>query len=162
MGIDADQLRVEIVRPALHAIGLHSVAAEDLVMGTAAQESRLKYVKQLGKGPALSIYQIEPATYNDYWDNFLEHRPKLAQKIIDYCGISEHSFTADHRPDVERLVYDLRYATIMCRIHYRRIRAPLPKSGDILGYANYWKKYYNTYLGHGSVEQFINSYQLVN
>jgi hypothetical protein len=153
--MDATQLRYEIVKPALELIGLHSKAAENLVMGTAAQESHLKYVKQI-KGPALSIFQIEPATYLDYWDNYLDlpGKSKLKEKILKALDV-------DDQPLHDRLVYDLRMGAIMCRIHYRRIRAPLPRFNDIKGMAEYWKKYYNTKYGRGTVDEFIQNYAKV-
>ncbi len=152
--MDATQLRELIVRPSLEEVGLHSDAAEDLVMGTAAQESHLMYVKQLGGGPALSLFQIEPATYKDYWDNYLNHRVDLITEIQKACGFQGV-------PEPSRLVWDLKFASIMCRIHYRRISSPLPEHGDIAEYAAYWKKYYNTVHGAGTEEEFVQNYELV-
>jgi hypothetical protein len=135
-------------------VGLHTLAAEDLVMGTAAQESHLKYVKQLGSGPALGLFQVEPFTYNDYWDNFVDDRSDLRESIL-------HAIRTEGEPRPDRVIWDLRYASIMCRIHYRRIRSPLPQHGDISGYAAYWKKYYNTIHGSGTEEEFIKNFKLV-
>lgn len=151
--MDPRQLREEIVRPALKCVGLYTDAAEDLVMGTAAQESHLKFVKQLGGGPALSLFQIEPATHADYWDNYLAYKGDLSERILKAVGIS------DGRPHKSRLVWDLRYSAIMCRIHYRRIRSPLPEYGDVEGYARYWKKFYNTPLGAGTEEEFVKNWK---
>jgi len=153
--MDATQLRELIVRPSLEEVGLHSDAAEDLVMGTAAQESHLMYVKQLGGGPALSLFQIEPATHQDYWDNYLQFQGELSQKIIDAIAFD------GLRPDNERLVWDLKYGALMCRVHYRRVAEALPQSGDVAGYAAYWKKYYNTVHGAGTEEEFVQNYELV-
>lgn len=152
--MDARQLRELIVKPALEEVGLHSDAAEDLVMGTAAQESHLMYVKQLGGGPALSLFQIEPATYNDYWENYLAYQADLVTEIRAACGF-------EGTPEPTRLVWDLKFASIMCRVHYRRISSPLPMHGDLPGYAAYWKKYYNTIHGAGTEEEFIENYELV-
>jgi len=41
----------------------------------------------------------------------------------------------------------------MCRLHYRRIPKPLPSSPE--GQAKYWKKYYNSMAGRGTVEDFL-------
>ena len=60
--LNVRDLRVEVIRPALRALDLWSPAAEDLVLGTAAQESGLAYLRQIGGGPALGLWQIEPAT----------------------------------------------------------------------------------------------------
>ena len=150
--IDASQLRNDIVRPALEDTGMWSLDAENLVMGTAAQESRLKYIRQLGDGPALSLFQMEPATYKDIWDNYLSYREDLSETIlnaIDASGI----------PPATRLMWDLRFSAIMCRVHYRRVQEPLPT--DLPGMAQYWKDHYNTVLGAGTVEEFIENYHLV-
>ena len=150
--MNADQLRHIIVKPALEAIGLWSEAAENLVMGTAAQESHLEYVKQLN-GPALGLFQMEPATYHDLWDSYLGHRPELASKIrqaIEYNG---------GIPPASRMCWDLRFAAIMCRIHYRRIPKALPDAEDIWALAAYWKKFYNTPLGAGTEAQFADNYR---
>lgn len=151
--MNAYQLRTLIVRPALEAVGLHSPAAENLVMGTAAQESRLNYVHQLGSGPAKGLWQVEPATYADYL-RYLSTRPTLRRLILKQVGYLT-------LPPVERVVSDLSLAAIMCRIHYRRVSAPLPDANDVDGMARYWKKYYNTHLGAGTVEQFVRNYALV-
>lgn len=63
--IDPRQLRDLIVRPVPEQLDLYSPAAEQLVMGTAAQESRLVYIRQhLGEdkhGRGRGLWQIEPA-----------------------------------------------------------------------------------------------------
>ena len=75
LGLDVNQVRLYVVRPALQEIGLWSQVAENLVLGTAVTESRLKYLKQLGKGPALGIFQMEPFTHNDIWRTHLWGKP---------------------------------------------------------------------------------------
>lgn len=154
MGINAEQFRELVVRPALQDMRLHSQAAEDLVVGTAAQESRLAYLKQSPTGPALGVFQIEPATYRDYWQNYLRRRRALRERILRDVG-------ATRQPPPEKLITDLRFAAIMCRVHYLRIRAPLPDAGDVRGMAEYWKRYYNTHLGAGEVAHFVRSYRTV-
>jgi len=153
--MDAFQLREYIVKPALESVGMYSEVAEDLIMGTAAQESLLSYVKQLGNGPAVGLFQMEPNTYHDIWENYLMHRHELRSKVI-----SAIRFDAIV-PDPRRMIWDHRLAAIMCRIHYRRVPAPLPEYEDIEGYAAYWKKYYNTILGAGTTEEYIKNFELV-
>lgn len=58
--MDKRQLR-NLIRRVLIGIGGYSEEAENLLMGTAAQESALgEYIRQLGNGPALGIFQMEP------------------------------------------------------------------------------------------------------
>lgn len=149
--MNADQLREYIVRPALESIDAWSAAAENLVMGTAAQESHLKYVRQIGGGPAVGLFQMEPATHIDIWDNYLQYRDRLAEKILD-------SISAPGIPKAERMMWDLRYAAIMCRVHYRRVPKPLPDKHEIHSLAEYWKEFYNTPEGAGTVYEFVQNY----
>lgn len=48
MGINPHQLRDLVIRPTLKRLGFWSTAAEELVLGTAIQESSLQYLQQLG------------------------------------------------------------------------------------------------------------------
>lgn len=153
---DQKQLRSLIDRT-LRAIDLYMPAASNLLMGTAAQESRLgTYLRQLGGGPALGIYQMEPRTHDDIWINYLAHRPELKRKVSRYLswshiGGSESFFS-------EELEWNMAYATAMARVHYLRIPERLPADGDIDGLARYWKQHYNTPLGAGTEYEFVHNY----
>lgn len=128
-------------------------------MGTAAQESRLKYVHQI-RGPAVGLFQVEPTTFYDYWDGYLTDHQDLRDRVLEQNGIA-HSSLFDGRPDPNLCIWNARFAAMMCRIHYLRIRAPLPEHGDIEGLARYYKKYYNTIYGKATEEEFIENYKLV-
>ena len=145
MGLNPYQLRDLVIRPTLQRLAIWSDAAEELVLGTAIQESGLQYLQQLGGGPARGLWQMEPATHNDIWQNFLHFRTKLGLNVLG-------PYT---RPDPTRLVWDLAYACSMCRILYLRCSDPLPPAGDIKAQAAYWKTHFNTPLGKGTVEQYI-------
>lgn len=146
--IDVPQFKQLVVVSALKAIGLYSEAAAELLLGTAIQESRLQYLKQLGNGPAMGVFQMEPATYNDIWTNYLAYRPELAIKV----GKLSHKLHSDS------LATDLLFAAAMCRIHYLRVKDPLPEQGDYEAQAAYWKEYYNTYLGAGTEEEYMENW----
>lgn len=147
MSFHALQFRMEVIRPALVSINKWSRAAEDLLMGTAAVESKLgTYLVQLSNGPAKGVFQMEPATHDDIWDNFLSFRPELVQDILSSLGLV-------WRPGASRMVWDLRYAAIMARMHYLRVPEKLPSS--VRGQAEYWKKYYNTALGDGQPSHYV-------
>ena len=146
--MDAKQLTELVVRPTLKSIGLHSEAAEQLVVGTIFVESRAKYLKQIGNGPALGIVQMEPATHDDIWDNYLRYRGSLAHEVAKLARC--------HVP--AELITNLAYAVAMCRVHYRRVPEPLPEAGDIPALARYWKRYYNTHKGAGDVSDFVDKF----
>ena len=165
--LDAAQLREYVVRPALQAVpSFWTPAAEDLIMGTAAQESRLTYLDQKeasGRrpqiGPGIGLWQMEAATHADLW-RWIRSRPGLGLQILVAAGVR----TRDASPfEVElwHLHGNLRYACIMARALYRRRPEPLPPAGNVPAYAAYWKQHYNTPKGRGTVAQFVKNYQLV-
>lgn len=130
---------------------VNSADAVELLMLTAAQESHLgSYITQIN-GPAQGIFQMEPATEEDIYDNFLAYQPSLEGFV------NRASLWQGFHPSVGELIWNLKYAIIMCRVHYWRVKAPLPNL--ISGYAQYWKDYYNTSLGRGTVDEAIANYQ---
>ena len=147
--INIPQFRELILRPALTVIGYHSDAAEELVLGTALQESRLTYIKQLGSGPALGVFQMEPATHDDIWENWLAYKDDVAEKLLTLAAPNN----GEH-PSANELIGNLWYAAAMCRIHYVRRPEALPEAGDVPGQAAYWKEHYNTYLGAGTEDEY--------
>lgn len=152
--IDPDQLTRLIIRPSLKLMGMHSRAAEQLLLGTACAESACgKYLHQVG-GPALGIYQMEPFTHDDIWGTYIKYRLDLGismRHIISPEDLGKPGMP----PKSALLVHDLRYATIMARLKYRRSPMPLPVAGDWEGMAAMWKAVYNSAAGKGTVEHFM-------
>jgi hypothetical protein len=152
MSINSKQLRLLVVRPTLEYLNLWSESAENLLLGTCAQESSMgAFIKQVG-GPALGIYQMEPATQADIGENFLAYKPELAGKI---AGLSAHAILNDTDNQV---VWNLAYATALCRVHYLRVPSALPPANETSLLAAYWKQHYNTPLGKGTEKEFVENY----
>ncbi len=143
-----------VIAPALQRIDLFSAAAQQLLLGTAIQESGLSARIQLGGGPALGLFQMEPNTANDIWTNFLSYRPGLAGRMTALLS-------APGANKVAELQNNDMYAAAMARVCYYRAPAPLPALNDIQGMARYWKQYYNTPLGAGSPSQFVANWNRV-
>ena len=152
--LDPHQLRVYVVRPALQYIEKWSRDAEELVMGTAAQESNLVYLRQLGNGPAAGLWQMEPETHDDIWKNYLEYRRDLRMKITHLRPPGVMSTTM-------ALAGSLSYAAAMCRVHYLRVPKALPSGDDVEAMARYWKRFYNTAEGKGTEEEFVRNYRRI-
>ncbi|MFR5683794.1 MAG: hypothetical protein ACLUD1_07050 [Clostridia bacterium] len=147
--MDKEQLR-DLIHRVLVALDLHSEVAENLLMGTAAQESELgEYIRQLGSGTALGIFQMEPNTFKDIVYNYLQYKPDLAKKIIYVSGINALRS--------EYLEYNFALSICMCRVHYLRVSEPIP--ANLLGWAKYWKEYYNTRLGKGTEGEFMQNFK---
>jgi len=143
----------EVILPALAglAVDADAKAASQLLLGTAIQESNLHYRRQLGDGPARGLFQMEPATHNDIWTNYLAYQAGLAAKVRGFLDGAAQSADALETND--------RYAAAMARVHYRRVPAALPPVGDINAMGAYWKQYYNTPAGHGTAAQFVTNWR---
>lgn len=147
---DRQQFR-ELIEDVLQGLGLHSPAAVNLLLGTAAQESRFgTYLHQVGGGPALGVFQMEPATERDIWDNYIKYKPSLVQEIAATTGATGPGL---------HLRWNLAYQIAMARVHYLRQPGSLPADNDVPGLAAYWKQHYNTPQGAGSVEKFEENYR---
>ena len=151
MGIDPSQFRHLIIRPALSILNMPGVKAEALLLGTAAQESAMgRYLHQLGGGPALGVFQMEPATFRDIWRNYIHFQPDITRRLALHWPME---------PEPEEMISDLMLAAVMCRLHYRRVLEPLPDHQDVGALAAYWKRYYNTPAGRGVESDFIQSWR---
>lgn len=121
---------------------LASEDAVSLVLGTAAVESQFgTYLRQLGNGPALSVFQIEMPTFEWLQSTFSRKYPE----------ISDIKF--------RQIEWDLRSGIIFCRLRYRVDPEPLPSCRNVLAMAEYWKRVYNTRLGKGTVKGFLAAYK---
>ena len=130
-------------------MNLDSQAARDLIYKTGMAESGYKTLQQYGGGPALGFFQMEPNTAIDIWDNYVMYRPKYRDKLyalgfdegaLEFCLLSNVGLQA-----------------AFCRLHYRRVPSALPKAGNLQAQAEYWKKYYNSNLGKGTVKHFMEA-----
>lgn len=170
--MNVEDFRGRVVRATLKKMALHSDSAENLLVGTALQESRLHYLKQLG-GPALGLYQMEPETHDDIWVNYLADREDLFNKVWEFTSnqptenIVLRTVTDEgaplkipfNYPDAEELIWNLAYATAMARVHYLRVPWRLPAPDDIEGLSLYWKQHWNTPQGKGEPKDFVRKYR---
>jgi hypothetical protein len=149
--MNVTDLRLYVIRPVCQHLELWSDAAENLVLGTALVESGGEHLAQV-KGPALGLWQVEPATHDDLWRNYLAYRPKLADKM------HELETAAALTAGALELVGNLYYAAGVCRLIYLR-RAPRDLPADALGMATLWKHAYNTERGAGTVERALPMFE---
>lgn len=139
-----------VIIPALNIIKYSGRAAHELVLGTGIQESGLIYRKQI-RGPARGLFQMEPLTFDDLWRRFVLPNGKLLENMNRLLG--------GHLPIPKTLETNDRFAAAMCRVFYLRVAEPLPKAGDVENQARYWKQHYNTFLGKGKPEQYIQKWK---
>ena len=134
-----------VIAPVLKHMDMDSPDARKLILGTAMAESNLEYLYQIGGGPALGLFQMEPTTHEDIWLNYLTHRKDIQMKLVDLC------YPAKIGNGPEQLIGNHCYAAAMARIHYWRHSDPLPDNPHDL--TLYWKRLYNTPGGRGDPNQ---------
>ena len=107
------------------------------------------YLHQIS-GPAIGIFQMEPATHNSLYANYINYRPPIKANVENWVAPVLLN-------RAEQMAWNLGYATVMARIRYFREKEALPAADDDQGLARYWKRYYNTPLGKGTEEEFVYS-----
>ena len=145
-----------VVKPALiHASGgaMHGFDTDTavwLVTGIAAVESEFRALRQHPTGPALGLWQMEPASADDIWTNFLRFRPDLEGRI--------HAMLAPTHSRDMQLIDNLRYGAAMARLQIWRSPSRLPASVDPAMFAAIWKRDYNTAAGKGTEAKFMQAW----
>ncbi|MCW8125222.1 hypothetical protein [Microbulbifer halophilus] len=152
MGICLDELRQLVIRPTLKHLRNWSQGMENLLLGTAAQESQLGFHLKQGRRHGLGIYQIQPHTHREIWDDYLIHHPALASKVR---GLASQRDFLDH-PHNE-LATNLRYATAIAWLIYRSAHIYKVDENDVDTMARLWHQHFH----HGpaaSARDFQHSY----
>jgi hypothetical protein len=160
--MDSQDFLLGVIRPTLEYIAKHhpeirhDESVENLLLGTAVHESMgLDRLFQMGGGPALGVYQIEPATHESIWDNYLARKPKLASTIRGLA--SQRSFIESNKLLNRELVTNLAYATAIARLVYLPVPDQIPDSLE--EQAEYYKKHFNTPAGSATPEEYIENYR---
>lgn len=144
-------------------------AAACLLFGTAAQESSLRYERQLlrkgmSDGPVggFSKWQLEKASIAAGLVQMQKNFP-LSERATNFL-FQDQDANSDwvyHTP-LDDVLWSMRQqdndyiGVLFSRLHYLRVPAAIPT--DLAGQAKYWKAYYNSYLGAGTPEQYIGNW----
>lgn len=113
-----------------------------LCMIAAHESGDFHYVRQL-RGPAMSLFQIEPATFENLCNFAINRRLTIASSL----PCSEW-----------QLVFDQRFAAAMGRVFFLRFKEPLPGADNLDDLARYAKQYWNTHLGKATPDDYLNAY----
>lgn len=141
-----------ILEPSLKAIDMYSLDAMYLMACTVLVESKLTHLRQLPNGIALSLWQIEPTTYDDVL-RYLNRRSDIRSKVLNYCERTYMPFNPLN------LVADLNLSTMVARVKYWMIPAPIPSYKDPQAQAEYYERYYNCNREVNKVAEFVQHSQ---
>lgn len=148
----ADDLRHLVIRDTLHALNDWSLAAENLLLGTAAQESGLG---GWSKGSRIGIYRITPTMHRAIWDKYLILNPPLASEVRGMAG--QHSFLKSPHNE---LATNLKYATAIAWMVYRRSNQKLPDAHNLPDLGKFWLRHFHP-KAKATVSDFVRSYRLL-
>lgn len=98
-------------------------------------------------GPALGFWQVEPATHDDLWCNWLRARPALSAVVLGFLP-TKYSGVPNSAAMVESDAYGCCIGTLV----FYRSTEPLPARNDARGQCAAWKQAYNTAAGAGAVD----------
>ena len=140
----------------------YQMAGAKLLLGTALHESAVfQYDRQIGypsmvMGGGWSYWQIEIGSMRDSL-KYMRGNKDLLARCSKWLGVSEDWWNVAKTCPVGflRLVQDWpRLAVLLARLHYMRVTIkPIPMNDE--SRATYWKKYYNTHLGAGTTERYM-------
>lgn len=141
------QVKTRIIQPMLNLLPAqyNTQAAANLLTYTFLAESGGgEYIVQLSGGPALGPFQMETATHDDCWVNFLDYQAALA--------VVGRALACAGAPGAAQMAGNWSYAAFMARVKYIRAPGALPAANDPVGLVGAWKAIYNSALGAGAVD----------
>ena len=158
--IRCKDFRKLVIKPTLQAIHLYSPEAEELLVGTMAQETQGGFYLAQTVGPALGVYQMEPRTHDDLLSWIHKAENHTYEALVDEFLRDTHV--------ASRMAGNLYYATAIARLFYYRIEEekgkngswlyPLPAHDDLESIWKYYKLHWNTNMGKATQQEFYKNY----
>jgi hypothetical protein len=149
--IDPTHYRELVLRPTLQAVNMWSKSSENLYMIIPLVESNLTYLEQIGGGGALSLNQIEKATYYDC-QKYLNRRTDIKETILSACYL-------DIMPPFEAIIWNMRLSICIARLKFWRKPEPLPHHNNAKAMWEIYKMYYNTPKGDATPDRFYRLWE---
>jgi len=121
--------------------------ADELLVRTLFAETNFGETPDTIKNSGFGIAQFDYIGFIDTLTRTLQNFG-LCQKIIKYLNIDLIRITS-----IKLLENNTLLSILFCRLKYRLIKEEIPIGLE--AQAAYWKKYYNSAIGKGTVEHFI-------
>ncbi len=120
-----------------------NVHGADLVLETAYAETGLGTIKDRTLKAGMGICQFDNMPFYDVKSRSMRYRNKIKNELgIDIALVHW-----------EHLRYNPYLSFLFCRLKYLLVSEKIPDT--IEQRAKYWKKYYNSYLGTGTVKHYL-------
>lgn len=142
-----------VIKPAMAILGeikpkANTPASCQFMLAVCAQESNLGlYFKQVGGGPARGPWQIEPATYDDLYANFIRHEDELLAAMPKIRGDNPNP-----------LITNLIYSCVIARLCVYRYPEPMPEVDDVRGMYELYKRRFNSLDGAATTSQWLTNW----
>ena len=157
--MNAQQTLDVVIKPTLALMSQHgnydTIHARQLLLATLAIESDLGLYNRQVRGPAVSVFQLEPPTIFDiakHWDAF----PKMVP-IIKQISMLHMS------PNADRLVTECevnsRLACLMARGKYAMDSKRIPSFDDKQGLYDYYKRVFNSDAGASTYTKWCEAWR---
>jgi len=145
--VNLTQVKTRIIQPMLNllpSVWNNQAACNLLAYTFLAESGGGQFIAQIGGGPAIGPFQMETATHDDCWTNYLSFNPELARvgRLLACGGV----------PSAPQMAGNWSYAAFMARVRYIRSPLALPAAGDAVGIVTAWKNIYNTAGGAGVID----------
>jgi hypothetical protein len=152
--INAPQFRELVITPALAALAPAGIpvtkTAADLLMATAANETDLGTWLNQSPGPALGVFQIEPASLGVVLARMTEAQHLALEGIVS------------PQPYEEQLDTNLLLAAAICRLFYWQNPFIMPTTWTLDTLWNVYKSVWNTDAGAATLAGFISALKITD
>lgn len=149
--VRTSQLRqtIEAVHERMSIVPRDHKGYVDLLLETCAVESLRGLLVKQKRGPARGIFQMEPLTEKDTLTWLKSYFPDLYKEVMIFYDKSKSA-------EWNR-TYNVPYTAAMSTVYYWRCCGDelAEAIGSRESRAVIWKTYYNTHLGKGTVEKYI-------
>jgi len=118
-----------------------------LLYETAKAETGLGQIEDKTIGAGIGICQFDKFPFNDLKKRSLKYKDKILKDLgVDITLV-----------EWEHLRYNSFLSLLFCRLQYKPFSEEIPK--DKVSRAGYWKRYYNTVAGKGTIEHYLKMNQ---
>jgi hypothetical protein len=139
-----------------------------LLFGTCAQESGLVWERQravefAGRRGGFSKWQVEEGSIQASLE-YLRRRPAVQLRATSWLFADPHAGPEWLSIGVEALEWAMRIhdsdviGVLFARLHYLWV-TPEPIPEGVEAQAGYWKRFYNTAAGSGTVEEYLGNWE---